>query len=113
MRRSASSESMPPREPNALEAENQKLRRALTRAQATQGELRSLLERLTASPWHPALFQRSLDESLGPRALVAACGIVVMVTPLSASLGVPLIGGATLICAAILWLQRRAQMAPA
>jgi ATP-dependent 26S proteasome regulatory subunit len=42
----------------------------LTTAQATQRELRELLDQLDAPPWHPALFLRAVPTDLGPRAMV-------------------------------------------
>ncbi len=57
-------------EPVESSLENQRLSRALARAQAAQGQLRELLEQLTAAPWHPALFQRTVETPEGTRALV-------------------------------------------
>ncbi len=42
----------------------------LAAAQAAQQELRAMLERLDAPPWHPALFLRAVPTDLGPRAMV-------------------------------------------
>jgi len=39
-------------------------------AEAAQGELRALLERLAFPPWHPAVFLRAVPTAMGPRAMV-------------------------------------------
>ncbi len=50
--------------------ENERIKQALERAQRTQQELRELIEKITAAPWHPALFQRAIETPQGARALV-------------------------------------------
>jgi ATP-dependent 26S proteasome regulatory subunit len=55
---------------NELLEENLLLQHALERAQNTQGELRELIEQITAAPWYPALFQRVIETPQGPRASV-------------------------------------------
>jgi hypothetical protein len=47
-----------------------RLRTALEGAQGVQQELRELLERLAAPPWHPAVFLRAIATDHGDRALV-------------------------------------------
>jgi ATP-dependent 26S proteasome regulatory subunit len=42
----------------------------LRTAEQAQRELRALMERLTAPPWHPALFLRAVATPIGPRAMV-------------------------------------------
>lgn len=43
-------------------------------AEAAHTELRALVERLAAPPWHPALFLRAIDTPLGRRAMVLQTG---------------------------------------
>jgi proteasome-associated ATPase len=45
-------------------------RTGLMAAEETQQELRALLERLDAPPWHPALFLRAVETDLGLRAMI-------------------------------------------
>jgi proteasome-associated ATPase len=54
-----------------LSEQNLLLRSALERAQATQRELRSLVEQITETPWHPCLLQRVVETPEGTRALVS------------------------------------------
>ncbi len=54
-----------------LAEENEKLRSALERAQATQRELRGILEQLIAPPWHACLLLRLVETPAGLRALVS------------------------------------------
>ncbi len=56
---------------NDLHEENELLRDALVQAQASLGELRRILDGITAPPWHPCLFQRLVGTSAGTRALVS------------------------------------------
>lgn len=44
-----------------------RVREALEAARATQAEMRELLEKLTAPPWHVATFLASVTTALGPR----------------------------------------------
>jgi len=46
----------------------------LMAAQATQLELREMLEQLDSPPWHPALFLHPVTTPLGPRAMVLSGG---------------------------------------
>lgn len=48
----------------------ERARQGLQAAEAMHAELRELLERLAAPPWHPALFLRAVETALGPRAMV-------------------------------------------
>ncbi|MCC6765588.1 MAG: AAA family ATPase [Deltaproteobacteria bacterium] len=50
------------------------LRQGLAAADHVQRELRAVLDRLAAPPWHPALFLRVVATDLGPRAMVAQAG---------------------------------------
>lgn len=47
-----------------------RMRTGLRAAEAAQQELRELLDRLAAPPWHPALFLGAVETHLGPRAMV-------------------------------------------
>jgi proteasome-associated ATPase len=51
-----------------------RFRTGLEVAQETQRELRAILDRMAAPPWHPALFLRTVETDLGPRAMVLANG---------------------------------------
>src|SRR5690349_20404362 len=51
-----------------------RLRLGLGAAEAAQHELRALLDRLAAPPWHPAVFLRAVETELGPRAMVVQAG---------------------------------------
>jgi proteasome-associated ATPase len=46
----------------------------LDKARAVHAELRDILDRLRATPWHPAVFLRTVDTTLGRRAMVFAGG---------------------------------------
>ena len=51
-----------------------RLRTGLEAAQGVQQELRELLSRLAAPPWHPATFLRAVETEHGPRAMVLYSG---------------------------------------
>jgi proteasome-associated ATPase len=55
---------------NQLMERNQLLQEALEGAEKTQTQLRELVDQLTASPWHPALFRGVVETPLGARAMV-------------------------------------------
>ena len=48
----------------------QALTEGLQQAGVAQDELRRILEKLGATPWHPAVFLRAVQTGVGPRALV-------------------------------------------
>src|SRR5262249_44071742 len=54
----------------ALFEQQQRMADGLERAQAAQEELRALLGRLAAPPWHPATFLSTVATRLGTRAMV-------------------------------------------
>ncbi len=54
-----------------LGEENQQLRSALEHAQVTQRELRTMIEKLIAPPWHACLLMRVVETTAGTRALVS------------------------------------------
>jgi proteasome-associated ATPase len=51
-----------------------RLRLGLAAAETAQHELRALLDRLAAPPWHPAVFLRAVETDLGPRAMIVQAG---------------------------------------
>ena len=59
-----------PESANDANEELQLLKKSLKRAQATQLELRELIEQITAAPWYPALYQGMTDTPDGSRAIV-------------------------------------------
>jgi ATP-dependent 26S proteasome regulatory subunit len=69
LRRTETTENQNATENNLLE-ENQYLKAALLRAQNVQGELHEMIEKISAAPWYPALFQRVVETPQGVRAMV-------------------------------------------
>lgn len=57
-----------------LAQENARLGLALERAQATQDELRALVEQIVEPPWHLGLLQRIVEMPVGTRAIVSVAG---------------------------------------
>lgn len=51
-----------------------RLRQGLLEARAHQDKLQQILEKLGATPWHPAVYVRPVATALGPRVLVAQGG---------------------------------------
>src|ERR1043166_5550762 len=49
-----------------------RLGQGLAEVSETQAKLKRILERLQATPWHPAVFLRTVTTALGPRALVVS-----------------------------------------